>query len=137
MKKNINNTEIKFEHAPQEKIRFVENVWDEFVEKVLQIEGVLATDESYLADFHGMFDDIRSIVSEDGDYYVLEWKYRNDTFHGEWKTKRKRILKSECVDYKKLYIERTKVVFGVNITAVYNKPLPEVMQFISKNRNSI
>src|SRR3989338_4251972 len=134
MKKKTGNKEIEFEHAPQVKMRFVEKIWEEFLEKVLQIEGALATDESYLTDFHGMFDDIRSVVSEEGDYYVLEWKYRNDIFDGEWKTKRKRVPKSACVDYKKLYVERTKAVFGVDITAIYNRPLTEVMQFISKNR---
>ena len=36
MKKKTGNKEIEFEHAPQVKMRFVEKIWEEFLEKVLQ-----------------------------------------------------------------------------------------------------
>ena len=128
----MNSRKQRFEFAPQEKLKFVGLLWDEFCEKVLQMEACIS-DESYISDFHDLFSDSSKAIGEEGEYYIFKRKWKRG-FEKKWRVDIEKIPKKKCLDYKKLYINRTKEIFGVDISEVYDRPIPEVLYFISKHQ---
>lgn len=138
----------RIEIAPRDKQKITEEIEDIFFSKVLDCEGMMITDESRLSDFLS-YPPERSIGpgKEPG---TMQFKIYSQRFGplqpGETMAERFKKMRDKS-NYKESIIEvepslskdevisRTKKVFDVDITPVYDKYIVDILEHIVVNYN--
>lgn len=120
--------------APQEAISFVREFADEFLEKILDCPEALITDESRLRDFSS-FDAENAIgPGKKPGTFLFRQKFRRGPFVNKDAPWDIREIEVPARHFKPDIVAKVRLAYGVDITHVFEKPLPEVLQFIEKNR---
>jgi hypothetical protein len=126
----------RFEVADDLKVKSMEEVCDIFLKNVLDHEEALVTDESYLSNFSPMED----VDKADGPgskpgFYKFKLRFFRGNFserkdQTKWQTKE---WEAQGIQWRLQVIEKTKQVFGVDITTVFDLTFPEIIQHIIEN----
>jgi hypothetical protein len=142
MAKKNNSKGMRFELAPQEKQKLVEPIQDIFLKRVLGFEDALITDESLLRDFFPFSKDkairkgktktkmvfsIRQYIGPKINPNDEHWRQERKK-EKNWVTKEIEAEPQSSVDE---VIEKTKAVFGVDISDICQKPLVEILFHIA------
>ena len=137
---------MKLKLAPQEKQKLIEPIQDVFLIRVLGFEGALITDDSRISDFYS-YPKERAIGkgSAPGTYRFKRRVYRGlrfnpmtdpESFKREHKNPANWVeeeFEQEPDPSFEEIIEKTRSVFGVDITPVITENLVEILLYIAEN----
>ncbi len=137
---------MKWELASQKKQKLVEPIQDIFLSKVLGIEGALVTDESYISDFIPFPRDHAIREGTNQGTMVFAQKIYVGPFVNpktDWQLRRAEMQKPENWKNKEIeaepglslsdVVEKTKKIFGVDVSTVSKKPLVDILLHIAEN----
>jgi hypothetical protein len=126
---------IEIEWAPREKLRFL-GALETFLLKLLRYPEALITDESSLWDFC-LFDSEDAIGrSNKPGYYLFKKKFRRGGFpfildeDPKWE---ERIIESRALPFRKMTARKIFRHTGVDISSVFDEPIPIILHFIAEN----
>ncbi|MBS0619364.1 MAG: hypothetical protein JSR44_14345 [Spirochaetes bacterium] len=123
----------KIKLASQEALRFVGAIADQFLEEVLDHPEALVTDLSTLHDFCDY--DAEKAIGPGKKSGTFRFRIRRRlSTNADWEEIE---IETEAKFFRKDIIERTRTVFGVDITSVFDLRLPEIFRFIAAHKPSI
>lgn len=105
---------------------------EEYLLRLLRHPDALVSDLSLLRDFSiNDSDDAISPGSKPG-YYIFERTFRRGPLNSrtKWKTER---YETRAYPVRRMFIRKVKRHLEVDITSVYDKPFPDLCDFILKN----
>jgi hypothetical protein len=131
-----------YEIAPQEQLRFVEKLLDVFLDRVLDHPEAIVTDLTVIRHFTSY--DIEDSIgkgTKPGHYLFKQRVWRKVNPDGSinlHKPKsvddyKEEIIEVKAIHERKWIIRKCRRVFGVDISDVYDKNIPEVMLYIMKH----
>lgn len=112
--------------ASQEKLTFLKKIEEIFLDKVIEKDAII-TDESTLSDFICIFDVSNSIKELDNGKHLFKFKVCKKLFSNEFEEK---IVEEFATNEKQEYINKAKLIFGVDISDKTNLYLPELFHYI-------
>lgn len=128
----------RIELDPTYKINKTKEICAIFLEKILDQPEALVTDSSLLCDFSPINDIEYSVGpgSKPGFYKFEQKFFRGGINHPDFRNRSKWSLhewEAEGVHWRRSIIEKTRLVFGVDISTVFDLNLCEIILYIVEN----